>query len=253
MKSETTEQHQEGEEEQSQPPPPTHQLPPVVSQNDPPPSTEVVKNHHVAEIDHPDDELNFESGKPNLSSSVASPDQQPIGNTVANENITSVPTASKMLDPPRSNPTTQFTTSVLEGSERSTASYRGFMYRNRHGVTGSSGTPDEDMHLARLVHRDLPFSQSRNRVNVRHNHGLKIFRLIRHDWFHVILRYPKGLCLLCLLSIWTFVVIIFAFIYVAVDNRLPNVDCGLGKVGAPIGFGQSFAFSLETTTTGTFR
>ena len=251
MKSEVTEQ-QEGE--QSPPPPaPTHQLPPVVSQNDPPPSTEVVENHHVAEIEHPDDELNFDSVEPNLNSSVSPPDQQPIGNDVATENTTSIPTTSTILDHPRSNRTTEFTIPILEGSERSTASYRGFMYRNRHGVTGSSGTPDEDMHLARLVHRDLPFSQSRNRVNVRHNQGFKIFRLIRHDWFHVILRYPKGLCLLCLLSIWTIFVIIFAFIYVAVDNRLPNVDCGLGKVGTPIGFGQSFAFSLETTTTGTFR
>jgi hypothetical protein len=132
-----------------------------------------------------------------------------------------------------------------------TGSYRGFTYRNRRGMVGSSGTPEEEIQLARLVHRDLPFSQSRNRVNVHHNHGLKIFRLIRFDWFHVILRYPKGLCLFALISMWTFVNIIFAFIYVAVDGRIPTVDCGLGKVGAPIQFGQAFAFSIETATTGT--
>lgn len=261
MKSEVTEQ-QEEKEEQS-PPPIPHQLPvpelPVSL------SDEMVENHHVAEIKHSDNELNFENVEPTLMSSsvtvMNSPsdqqhDEQHIGNDVANENTTtSVPTTSKISDPPSSNQTTEYTTPTLEGLERSTntASYRGFMYRNRHGVRGGSGTPDDDMQLARLIHRDLPFSQSRNRVNVRHNHGFKIFQLIRHDWFHVILRYPKGLCLLCLLSIWTIVVIIFAVIYVSVDNRLPNVDCGLGKVGTPIGFGQAFAFSLETTTTGTFE
>jgi hypothetical protein len=241
MKAEASE-HQEGED-----------------QNPPPqlPSAQNGSQSDVAEIEHPndDDDVHFVTsavGLTTLNSSevISSPDQQP---DESNENSASVPTASNMSDPQPSNPTVEYTIPIMEGSERSTASYRGFMYRNRHGMTGSSGTPDEDIHLARLVRRDLPFSQSRNRVIVRHNQGLKIFRLIRHDWFHVILRYPKGLCLLCLLSIWTFFVIIFAFIYVAVDNRQPTVDCGLGKVGTPIKFGQSFAFSLETTTTGTIR
>lgn len=152
---------------------------------------------------------------------------------------------------PSSNPSTEYTVPLNDTDRTTTGSYRGFTYRNRRGMTGSSGAPEDDIQLARLVHRDLPFSQSRNRVNVHHNHGFKIFRLLRFDWFHVILRYPKGLCLLFLLSIWTFVIIIFAFIYVAVDSRQPAVDCGLGKIGSPIQFGQSFAFSLETSTTGT--
>jgi hypothetical protein len=194
--------------------------------------------------------------------------------------------------------------SIQDDSERN--SYCGFAYRNHRGTTSGA---DDEIEIARLIRRDLPFSQSRNRVNVGHNHGLKILQLIRHDWFHVMLRYPKTLCLLALLSIWTLVVTLFAVIYIAVDNRQPDVDCGLGKgtvklleaidwafcldmnrykqstfihllsnrfyplcssvsfrssssslqhycntiVGLPIQFGQSFAFSLETTTTGTMR
>ena len=241
---------EQGEEQPHQPPPPE------VAQEEPPPSTLESVN---AETESPDDDLHFNSATVPTSSSkegmMISTDEQPhISPNIATDDITAAAVVSKMSDSQPSNPTTEYTntttTSMLE-SERSNASYRGFMYRNRHGVMGSTGTTEDDLHLARLIHRDLPFSQSRNRVNVRHNHGLKILHLIRHDWFHVILRYPKGICLLFLLSIWTFVVIIFAFIYVAVDGRQPTVDCGLGKVGAPIQFGQSFAFSLETTTTGT--
>jgi hypothetical protein len=138
--------------------------------------------------------------------------------------------------------------SLHQDSERD-HSYHGFDYRTKHGwnVTFSD---DENFQLARLVRRDLPFSQSRNRVHVGHNHGWKILRLLRHDWFHVILRYPPGLSLLVLLSLWTCFVIFFAYLYVKVDSRDPNVDCGLGVVGDPINFGQAFSFSLETTTTG---
>ena len=135
---------------------------------------------------------------------------------------------------------------MRQDSERD-HSYHGFDYRTPRG---SAVNEEDNFQLARLVRRDLPFAQSRNRVHVGHNHGWKIMRLLRHDWFHVILRYPPGLSLLVLLSVWTGFVIIFAFLYVEVDNRDPNVDCGLGIVGDPINFGQAFSFSLETTTPG---
>jgi hypothetical protein len=138
--------------------------------------------------------------------------------------------------------------SLRDDSDRD-HSYHGFAYRTKHGSNVTS-LDDESFQLARLVRRDLPFSQSRNRVHVGHNHGFKIWRLLRYDWFHVILRYPPGISLLVLLSIWTCFVILFAYLYVEVDNRDPNVDCGLGIVGDPINFGQAFSFSLETTTTG---
>lgn len=44
---------------------------------------------------------------------------------------------------------------------------------------------------------------------------------------------------------------VFAAIYVAIDNENPRVDCGLGTADPPrpIAFYGAFAFSLETTTT----
>jgi hypothetical protein len=133
-------------------------------------------------------------------------------------------------------------------------SFRGFPHRSRKEPSTLHGYDDDDdtLQLARLLRRDLPFSQSRNRVLVYHNHPYKIFKLLKYDLFHVVLRYPIGLSLLCLLSIWTIVIMFFAFLYVEIDSRQPNVDCGLGTVGSPIHWGQAFAFSLETTTTGTF-
>lgn len=108
------------------------------------------------------------------------------------------------------------------------------------------------LELPRLVRRNRPYSQSGNRLKVEHNQGFKVFLLLRHDWFHVILRLPTERSLLCLLTVWTALVLIFASLYVAVDNHDPNVSCGLGPVGSPIDFGGAFSFSLETCTTGTF-
>jgi hypothetical protein len=104
--------------------------------------------------------------------------------------------------------------------------------------------------LPRMVLRSLPFSQSLNAVEVQHNLGMKIFMLLRHDWFHVILRRNTATSLLMLLSLWTISLFMFAVCYVGVDNMNPYEDCGLGKVGSPIKYGPAFAFSLETCTTG---
>ena len=42
----------------------------------------------------------------------------------------------------------------------------------------------------RLVQRNLPFFQSKNKVSVIHNKGVQIVPLLRYDWFHVFLRWP---------------------------------------------------------------
>lgn len=102
----------------------------------------------------------------------------------------------------------------------------------------------------RLVLRNLPFDQSRNIVQVRHNQGCwKMMFLVGHDWFHVLLRRPTYQSLLFLLSIWTFSILVFAGFYMAVDRQDPTVSCGLGEVGSPILWHGAFAFSLETATT----
>ena len=101
----------------------------------------------------------------------------------------------------------------------------------------------------RFIERNRPFGQSRNRVNVKHNHGIKIYTLLRHDWFHVLLRRPAWQSVSMLLTTWTVFIIIFASLYVWVDNQNPQLDCGLGPAGSPIEFAGAFAFSLETCTT----
>ena len=101
----------------------------------------------------------------------------------------------------------------------------------------------------RTVIRNLPFHQSKNRFAVDHNQGWNMLWLLRHDWFHVFLNIPTPRSLFFLLSVWTGMILLFAFFYMKVDSRVPTVTCGLGVDGNPIEFGPAFAFSLETCTT----
>jgi hypothetical protein len=112
---------------------------------------------------------------------------------------------------------------------------------------------ESEKHVAsvpRFVRRNLPYFQSKNKLNVHHNQGFKIIWLVRHDWFHVLLRMKGWISTTFLLTIWTIMLLIFAAIYVWYDNKDPGVTCGLGPPGEPIQFGPAFAFSLETCTTG---
>jgi hypothetical protein len=105
--------------------------------------------------------------------------------------------------------------------------------------------------IPRLVIRDLPFEQSRNRVQVFHDRKWQIFGLLRSDWYHVLLRLPLWVSLPSLLGIWTLMIIMFAGLYVWVDRNEKVEKCTLG-VGwsRPIDLAGGFAFSLETCTTG---
>lgn len=103
----------------------------------------------------------------------------------------------------------------------------------------------------RVVQRNLPFHQSKNNFAVDHSkqrHG-DLWKLLLQDWFHVILNYPTVYSLLVLLSFWTFMILVFAMIYVVIDHSDPSVNCGLGTKENPIQIGPAFAFSLETCTT----
>jgi hypothetical protein len=104
--------------------------------------------------------------------------------------------------------------------------------------------------VPRFVRRNLPYFQSENNVNVHHNQGLNIFKLVRHDWFHALLRLPGWISITLLLGFWTIMLFVFAAFYIWYDNKEPNETCGLGPPGKPIQFGPAFAFSLETCTTG---
>ena len=100
----------------------------------------------------------------------------------------------------------------------------------------------------RFVKRNLPFHQSDNCVNVRHNQGFRIYLLLQQDWFHVLLRIPTWQSACMLLSVWTVMLVIFSGLYVWDQQNTPTY-CGLGKDGTPITFRGAFAFSLQTCTT----
>ena len=118
--------------------------------------------------------------------------------------------------------------------------------RRRHPLRSTKSY----VQLPRLVNRDMPFHQSRNRISVANErHYSKIWRLFLEDWFHCLLRMPTYLSVPLLLGIWTAVILMFAAIYVYIDTSNKYADCGLGDPGIPIAWGTSFAFSLETCTT----
>lgn len=106
--------------------------------------------------------------------------------------------------------------------------------------------------IPRLVHRNLPYHQSKQKIAVTNKTifgSLKLQYILSHDWYHVILRFPTHFSLFCLLSVWTLAILIFAAIYKHIDEQKPDEECGLGTAGKPINFPAAFAFSLETCTT----
>ena len=105
--------------------------------------------------------------------------------------------------------------------------------------------PEDDP--PRLVLRNLPFDQSRNIIQVKHNQGTtKIGRLIRHDFFHVLLQLSTVKIIFLMLALWTFSILFFAAMYVAVNNRHGTGVCNLGLPDQPLYYYTAFAFALQT-------
>lgn len=104
----------------------------------------------------------------------------------------------------------------------------------------------------RLVVRNLPFEQSKTTVQVHHNQGWKIGKLVQYDFFHILLSQPTVLSTGFLLFLWTLAIATFAGCYYAIDRQHADVYCGLGDLQTPIqpiSYAGAFAFSLETCTT----
>jgi hypothetical protein len=102
----------------------------------------------------------------------------------------------------------------------------------------------------RMVLRNNPFDQSKNRFNVGYtNGGARLLRLLRHDWFHVVLNMGTFRSLAALLTFWTAMIFLFAAAYMRMDQRDDEPQCGLRIDGKPITYAGAFAFSLETCTT----
>lgn len=105
--------------------------------------------------------------------------------------------------------------------------------------------------LPRLIDRNRAFHQSSNKVHVRHNQGLNIFRLLRFNWFHVFLRWPTKYSFFVLMSLWTGIILVFAVLYLLNDEINRGTHCVLGGLnGEVISFGGAFAHSLQTCSAG---
>eukprot|EP00538_Stauroneis_constricta_P013167 CAMPEP_0119558454 /NCGR_PEP_ID=MMETSP1352-20130426/10797_1 /TAXON_ID=265584 /ORGANISM="Stauroneis constricta, Strain CCMP1120" /LENGTH=580 /DNA_ID=CAMNT_0007605823 /DNA_START=62 /DNA_END=1804 /DNA_ORIENTATION=+ len=104
--------------------------------------------------------------------------------------------------------------------------------------------------LPRLIARNLPYEQSKNKFSVYNNNRHRdIYRLYLLNWFHVLLRWSVYKSVPLLLCVWTICILFFAGIYCGIDNMNKDLDCGLGDPGVPIKWATAFAFSLETCTT----
>ena len=100
----------------------------------------------------------------------------------------------------------------------------------------------------RLVVRNFPFNQSKNILQVEHDHGLKITRLTQYDFFHVLLRLPTFVTVLVLVILSTASSLFFAAMYYAVDPDEAGTDCRLRSFDKPILFATAFANSIQTAS-----
>ena len=104
--------------------------------------------------------------------------------------------------------------------------------------------------IPRLVKRNLPNHQSRQKVAIVNRNEHRVRSLKYKNWFHVFLRWETKQSLALLIVAWTCVVLFFAVIYHTIDAMDPDKDCGLASdPGETIDFLGAFAFSLETCTT----
>lgn len=124
------------------------------------------------------------------------------------------------------------------------ATFRGLM---------RSTTLELDDRFPRLIERNLPYHQSRNKLYIKHRNARgPLYRLLQYNWFHVFLRLKTAYSVMILLTFWTFMVMFFAFVYYKIDAATPGIDCGLKASGPdvePISYHGAFGFSLETATT----
>ena len=125
-------------------------------------------------------------------------------------------------------------------------------------------------HTPRLVKRDWVFYQSSNRLNIRPREPRRfLLQLLMQDWFHVVLRAHATKLVLWIVMLWTFVLIVFAFLYMYTDGLYRGTKCALDQLystrqSATTGssspsqswtyrysypFNGYFAFALESATT----
>ena len=122
---------------------------------------------------------------------------------------------------------------------------------NHGSVDLENGSIRVPSQFPRLIRRDLPFYQSKNKVAISHNASRgRLWSLVSHDWFHVLLRLPLKYSIGGLLTLWTGAIIFFACLYMIFDAVNTQPECYMGTdPDTNFAFGAAFAFSLETCTT----
>jgi hypothetical protein len=124
--------------------------------------------------------------------------------------------------------------------------------RKTNKSSGNGSQPGRrKVSLPRMIDRNLPFHQSRNKMNVRNVRNHHLWKLQLMDWFHTMLRLPACMSVGLLLGMWIGMIFFFATVYWYQDHvRYESQDCGLGiQDGMKISLSGAFAFSLETCTT----
>jgi len=134
-------------------------------------------------------------------------------------------------------------------------------HTNTHSeADGASGTPDTFSTSitspyflpGRLIERDQTFNQSTGALKIEQHADreswAQILALYTWDWFHVLLTQPNLTLVVFLTFVYTFWVVLFAGLYLAVnDNEHPA--CDLAGTQDELNFGAAFAFSLSTAAT----
>lgn len=160
------------------------------------------------------------------------------------------------LRPSQSISRSQRTNNSSSSRANSTPQWKSPQVRNAMRYQASGVNPGDWGVFPRLIQRDLPFNQSSNKVDIynREKNRIPLFPsalkyILTHNWFHILLRWPTLISVSLLLVLWILMVVVFAYIYVIVDQRAVFAQCGLGKEGDLFTFSAAFAFSLETCTT----
>ena len=158
------------------------------------------------------------------------------------------PGSSERSSPPSSWLRNRFTENFRDRDRRMNHSQPPQLRQERDDASSR----DSWVQLPRMIHRDLPFHQSRNRMNVRNlDPRRRLWKLQMMDWFHTLLRLPMKWSIGLLLMLWSGMVGTFALLYWFEDNYgYTKLDCGLGLTDhESISLSGAFAFSLETCTT----
>lgn len=106
----------------------------------------------------------------------------------------------------------------------------------------SSSSSSSYKAFPRLIHRNEPFHQSKNRVSVKNRtHGrlrqlfpFEVLFMAKENWFHMFLRWRFIYSATLLMVFWFISMILFACLYVYADSMEPDRKCGLGEAGDPI-------------------